>query len=143
MLERILAPDGDAPTKVQKHLFGEVPAPGSDLRAAAKDVACSLARNARRRPPSEAELDVLLRVFDLVRDKQLEYSAALHLMLKAVLVSPQFLFITPASDAEPGRTIVPLDDYQATGIPVVLSLVGDDARCRAVRLGRRWKTSST
>jgi len=33
-------------------------------------------------------------------------------MLKAVLVSPQFLFITPAMEAESGRSIVPLDDYQ-------------------------------
>jgi hypothetical protein len=33
-------------------------------------------------------------------------------MLKAVLVSPQFLFITPAREAEKGRDIVPLDDYQ-------------------------------
>jgi len=33
-------------------------------------------------------------------------------MLKAVLVSPQFLFITPAGEAESGRDIVPLDDYQ-------------------------------
>ena len=33
-------------------------------------------------------------------------------MLKAVLVSPQFLFITPAKEAEAGKSIVPLDDYQ-------------------------------
>jgi hypothetical protein len=33
-------------------------------------------------------------------------------MLKAVLVSPQFLFITPAMEAEAGRSIVPLDDHQ-------------------------------
>jgi hypothetical protein len=97
---------------VQKRLFGEPPAPGTDLRATAKNVARSLARNAYRRPPSEAELEVLLRVFDLARDNQLEYSAALRLMLKAVLVSPQFLFITPAGEAESGRKIVPLDDYQ-------------------------------
>jgi hypothetical protein len=112
VLEQILAPGTEAPTEVQKRLFGEPPAPGTDLRATAKNVARSLARNAYRRPPSEAELEVLLRVFDLARDNQLEYSAALRLMLKAVLVSPQFLFITPAGEAESGRKIVPLDDYQ-------------------------------
>jgi hypothetical protein len=50
----------------------------------------------------------------------LGYRQSLHLMLKAVLVSPQFLFITPASTAsgaasgtaKPGAGIVPLDDYQ-------------------------------
>jgi hypothetical protein len=112
VLERILAPDGTPPTEVQKRLFGEMPAPGADLRAAAKDVARSLARNAYRRPPSEGEVDVLLQVFDLARENDLAYPAALRLMLKAVLVSPQFLFITPAVEVEPGRKIVPLDDYQ-------------------------------
>jgi hypothetical protein len=33
-------------------------------------------------------------------------------MLKAVLVSPQFLFITPSKEADAGQKIVPLDDYQ-------------------------------
>ena len=33
-------------------------------------------------------------------------------MLKAILVSPQFLFITPAGEAGAGTGIVPLDDYQ-------------------------------
>src|SRR5438046_5034945 len=33
-------------------------------------------------------------------------------MLKAILVSPQFLFITPAGEAGAGAGIVPLDDYQ-------------------------------
>jgi hypothetical protein len=33
-------------------------------------------------------------------------------MLKAILVSPQFLFITPAAEASEDAGIVPLDDYQ-------------------------------
>ena len=112
VLDRVLAPDGKSPTPVQKRLFGETPKPGTDLRAAAKRVARSLARSAYRRPASEAELDVLLGVFDLARENQLAYPAALRLMLKAVLVSPQFLFITPAKEPEAGRDIVPLDDHQ-------------------------------
>jgi hypothetical protein len=112
VVSRILAPDHAPPTEVQKRLFGEPPAPGADLRAAAQSVARKLARDAYRRPPSETEVDVLLGVFDLARANQLEYPAALRLMLKAVLVSPQFLFITPAAEAESGKTIVPLDDYQ-------------------------------
>jgi hypothetical protein len=111
-VSRVLAPDDAPPTEVQKRLFGEPPAPGTDLRAAAQTVARKLARDAYRRPPSEAEVEVLLGVFDLARANQLEYPAALRLMLKAVLVSPQFLFITPAAEAEAGKTIVPLDDYQ-------------------------------
>src|SRR6266550_5506124 len=106
-LDRILGPKDGPPTKAQKQLFGRTPGPGADERAAARKVARSLARNAYRRPPSEAELDVLLRVFDLARENKLAYPEAMRLMLKAVLVSPQFLFITPAIEAEPGRSIIP------------------------------------
>jgi mono/diheme cytochrome c family protein len=112
VLNRVLAPKNAPPTKVQKRLFGEKPAPGSDLRAAAKKVARSLTRSAYRRPASEAELETLLGVFDLGMRNKLSYPAALRLMLKAVLVSPQFLFITPAGEPQPGQTIAPLDDYQ-------------------------------
>ncbi|MEO6789076.1 MAG: DUF1592 domain-containing protein, partial [Chthoniobacteraceae bacterium] len=112
VLNRILAPVGAPPTKMEKRLFGEPPARGTDAREAAKAVARSLARAAYRRPPSDAELDVLLGVFDLASRNKLAYPAALRLMLKAVLVSPQFLFITPADQAEAGRDIVPLDEWQ-------------------------------
>jgi hypothetical protein len=112
VLDRILAPAGKPPTEVQKRLFGEKPKPGTDLRAAAKGVAQSLARNAFRRPPSDEEVEVLLKVFDLAQKNKLPYPASLRLMLKAVLVSPQFLFITPAKEAEAGQAILPLDDYQ-------------------------------
>ena len=112
VLDRVLASGNAPPTKVQKRLFGKTPGPGTDERIAARKVAQSLARDAYRRPPSEAELDVLLQVFDLGRENKLAYPDALRLMLKAMLVSPQFLFITPAVEHQPGRGIVPLDDYQ-------------------------------
>jgi len=97
---------------VQSGLLGGPPAKGADLRAEAGKVARSLARSAYRRPPSDAEVDTLVGVFDLGRQNHLDVTASLRLMLKAVLVSPQFLFITPAKEAEAGKTIVPLDDYQ-------------------------------
>ncbi|MEQ1748957.1 MAG: DUF1592 domain-containing protein [Prosthecobacter sp.] len=100
------------PTAVQKRLFGEPPASGAQTKEAAKTVARSLARSAYRRPPSDAEVDTLVSVFDLGRTNKLDHTASLRLMLKAVLVSPQFLFITPAKEAAAGEKIVPLDDYQ-------------------------------
>ncbi len=112
VLDRILAPDGKPPTSVQKRLFGKTTGPEADYHAEARKVAKSLARSAYRRPPSMAELDVLLQVFELGRESKLTYQASLRLMLKAILVSPQFLFITPAAEAESGREVVPLDDYQ-------------------------------
>lgn len=111
-LDGILAPEGAPPTDTQKRLFGEAPGPETDALAAAREVARSLARRAYRRPPTQAELDCLMEVFDLGRQSKLSYPASLRLMLKAILVSPQFLFITPAEEAEPGEEIVPLDDYQ-------------------------------
>ena len=112
VLDRILAPKEAPPTPVQQRLFGPAPATGADPRVAARNVARSLARGAYRRPPSEAELDVLMQVFDLATSKKLSYQAGLRLMMKAILVSPQFLYITPAKPAASGQKIVPLDDYQ-------------------------------
>ena len=133
VLNRVLAPKDAPPTEVQKRLFGESPASGTDPRAAARTVARSLARSAYRRPASEDELDVLVRVFDLATKNKLPYPAALRLMLKAVLVSPQFLFITPAGEAEPGQSVVPLDDYQlASRLSYLLWATMPDAELAAL-----------
>ena len=91
--------------EAQKRLFGA-------KEANVREVARKLARTAYRRPPTDDELDVLVKVFDLGTANKLDRNAALRLMLKAVLVSPQFLFITPSKDAPTGEKIVPLDDYQ-------------------------------
>ncbi len=112
VIEQVVAAEGQVPPAVQKRLFGKPPAQGSDLRKEARRVARSLARNAYRRPSSEAELDVLVDVYDLARNNELNHSAALGLMLKAVLVSPQFLFITPAGEPDSKEKIVLLDDHQ-------------------------------
>ncbi len=112
VLGRIVAPEGEPRTDIQIELFGEPAALETGSREEAREVARSLARRAYRRPPTEAELDVLLAAFDLGRRNDLSYEQALHLMLKAVLVSPQFLFITPAGEVESETGIVPLDDYQ-------------------------------
>ncbi|MFN3150323.1 DUF1592 domain-containing protein [Bremerella sp.] len=112
VVDTIVAPEGDPPTEAQKRLFGEVPADDVDMTAAARSVARSLARDAYRRPPTESELDVLVSVFNLGRENKLSYTQSLSLMWKAMLVSPQFLFITPATQVDTKEKIVPLDDYQ-------------------------------
>ncbi len=93
VLDRLLASPGKPATEPQKRLLGELPAAGSDERESARHVVQSLARKAYRRPPSPAEVDTLLGVFDLGRKNKLDYTASLRLMFKAILVSPQFLFI--------------------------------------------------
>jgi len=133
VVEEVVAPKGKAPTTVQKRLFGEVPAKGADLRAAARKVARSLARDAYRRPPTEAELDVLVDIFDLARENKLDYTASLGLMLKAVLVSPQFLFITPAGAVPADERIVRVDDHQlASRLSYLLWSAPPDAELSAL-----------
>ena len=91
-------------------LLGTPPQNGA-ARDAARNLARTLARRVYRRPANGEEIETLLGVFDLAQANELSYTASLRLMLKAMFVSPQFLFITPAKDAEVGKTIVPLDDH--------------------------------
>lgn len=111
-LSRALGPPDGPATKLRAKLFGAAPAPGVDPRREAEKVARAFARSAYRRPPSDEEIAVLLRVFDLGRESKLSHPDSLRLMLKAALVSPQFLFITPARQAPADKTVVPLDDHQ-------------------------------
>lgn len=117
VLDRAFAPPGAPPTEVQRRLIGDPPAEGEDPEASARQAARSLARLAYRRPPSDPEVGVLMRVYALARENGKPYPEALRLVVKAVLVSPQFLFITPgnadpAGDANAAGGIVALDDYQ-------------------------------
>jgi hypothetical protein len=112
VIEEIIAPEGHAPTVLQKRLFGTLPPKGANLLEEVRKVARSLTRDAYRRPASESELEVLIDVYNLGRKNDLDHTGSLSLMLKAVLVSPQFLFITPSDEAKPKEKIVLLDDHQ-------------------------------
>ncbi|WP_222435520.1 DUF1592 domain-containing protein [Allorhodopirellula solitaria] len=112
VLNEVWAADGSPPTQWQQQFLGAAPASKDSDRAAARQAAEPLAKRVYRRPPSDAELDVLVNVFDLGRRDDLSYRAAMRLMVKAMLVSPQFLFITPAEEVDGDAAIVPLDDYQ-------------------------------
>lgn len=111
-LNRALGPPDGPATRLRAKLFGAMPGPGVNPRMEAEKVARSFARSAYRRPPSPEEIGVLLGVFALGRENKLSYPESLRLMLKAALVSPQFLFITPARQAPADQAIVPLDDHQ-------------------------------
>lgn len=133
VVEQVVAPEGKAPTAVQKRLFGETNSNSTDLQAVARQVARSLARDAYRRPLSEAEADVLVDVYNLARDNKRSHQASLGLMLKAVLVSPQFLFITPADKPNSDEPIVRLDDYQlASRLSYLLWSAPPDAELSAL-----------
>jgi mono/diheme cytochrome c family protein len=133
VLGRVLGPPGAPPTAAQQRLFGAMPSQERDREPAARRVARSLARSAYRRPPSDAELEVLMRVFTLAMTNGRSYPDALRLMLKAILVSPQFLFITPDGDVDPSRDIVPLGDHQlASRLSYLLWATTPDAELSAL-----------
>jgi Protein of unknown function (DUF1592)/Protein of unknown function (DUF1588)/Protein of unknown function (DUF1585)/Protein of unknown function (DUF1595)/Protein of unknown function (DUF1587) len=111
-LNKSLGPKDGPPTNRQKLLFGTTPTSEKDWRDSAKKVASSLTRSAYRRPANDQEIAVLMSVYDLARENKLDYQASLRMMLKAILISPQFLFITPAREPSASESIVPLDDYQ-------------------------------
>lgn len=110
-LDRALSAPGAKPTAVEQRLFGAALKPDGDPRSAAQRVARSLARSSYRRPATDQETNVLMQVYDLALASKQPHAAALRLMLKATLVSPQFLYITPAIKATPGQQILPLDDW--------------------------------
>ena len=111
-LNRSLGPKEGPPTTRQKLLFGNTPSSVNDWRETARKVSSSLARSAYRRPPTNEEIDVLLRIFDLSRNNKLDYQSSMRMVLKAMLVSPQFLFITPSKEPSETEAIVTLDNHQ-------------------------------
>ncbi|HBE69128.1 MAG TPA: hypothetical protein DDW52_13340 [Planctomycetaceae bacterium] len=118
--------DGSADFPVTR-LFSEFPA--EQRSGPPREFAQKLLRLMFRRPASEQEINVSLDVFALAQKQDLSYDESLRLMVKAALVSPQFLFITPVepqaaekgaekgAETEVGQKselegIVPLDNHQ-------------------------------
>ena len=111
---QVIAAPGKPPTAMQQKLFGSLPTSSTTHNTSARKIAQSIARRAYRRPPSESEIDLLMRVFALAKENGKSYTESLRLMVKAILISPQFLFITPDRNSDPKASaeIVALDDHQ-------------------------------
>lgn len=112
VLDEVVVSDDLLFVKLEQRFPGEPPASTENARERVFRTVESITRKTYRRPASDAELNVLMDVFDLGRENELSEAAAMRLLLKAILVSPQFLFITPAEEPEATAEIVPLDDYQ-------------------------------
>lgn len=103
-------------------------APDSKLsdREAAEETVRSFARRAWRRPIKPEETARLLELYDSARERNLPFMAAVREPLKAVLISPHFLFVVESATEEGGvQRITP---YQlATRLALFIwSLVPDD-----------------
>jgi len=105
--------DGSASAEMEsarkRILFAE-PGPGLGPREAARRVIGSFARRAFRRPVRDAELDRLLSFFDRSQQRGDACRASVRLALKAVLISPNFLFLIEPQPEQDG--VYRLGDYQ-------------------------------
>ncbi|MBA3937108.1 MAG: DUF1592 domain-containing protein, partial [Planctomycetes bacterium] len=90
-----------------------IASPGSGLtkRAAATRIAERFAGRAYRRPATPAQLTLLLSVFDLADQQGRSFPRAVKEMLKAVLVSPEFLFRIEREGVADHDGNSRLDDY--------------------------------
>jgi hypothetical protein len=89
--------------------------PGLVSRDAAKRVVTEFARRAFRRPVTEAEVERWLAVFDKAIARGDAFDVAIKLPLKAVLISPNFLFLV---EPEPEKDGV----YALGGYPLAARL---------------------
>lgn len=88
-----------APSELQRRLIFATPDKDLNPREAARRIIEAFTRQAFRRPATSGEIEMLLRIFALAHDQDEPYTESVKLMLKAVLVSPQFLYI--AADTTP------------------------------------------
>ncbi|MEX2262227.1 MAG: DUF1592 domain-containing protein [Bryobacteraceae bacterium] len=79
-------------------------------RRAAERLLAKIARRAYRRPVEPAEIDRLLAMYDRAAERGDPYEERIKLSLKALLVSPSFLFRIEEGHAQPG--IRPLSDHE-------------------------------
>lgn len=76
--------------------------------AAAREVLNRLAKRAWRRPVEDGEIDRLMTMFDRASERGDSFDESLRLAIKAVLISPHFLFL---AEPEPEQTgVQPLSD---------------------------------
>jgi len=98
------------PPSVKRLLIARPNAP-TEARAAAEKVLTSFARRAFRRPVKSDEVARLLKLFDLASKQGEPFEKAIRLPMKAVLVSPHFLYRIE-DDPEKPDEIRTLDDFE-------------------------------
>ncbi|MCU1260715.1 MAG: hypothetical protein JWO80_3600 [Bryobacterales bacterium] len=92
-------------------LFGMEPGQTPlEPRKAAQRLLARVVRQAYRRPVQPAEIDLYLKLYDRAAERGDPYEERVKLALRAVLVSPKFLFRIEEANAKPG--IHPLRDHE-------------------------------
>ena len=94
-----------------KVILIDVPANADEANASAEKIIANFARRAYRRPVKPEELERLMKLFALAKAKGEPFHKALGLPLKAVLVSPNFLFRVE-DDPKLPETTRTLNDFE-------------------------------
>ena len=102
---------------------------GTDEPACARAKIAEIAPVAFRRPVSDAEIDALLAPYLAVRELDLDYAAGMAASLRAIIVSPDFLFRTYGVDGQPPAVAV-----ESTGPGEVVQLNGREFATRLAAL---------
>ncbi len=89
-------------TQARQRLLTAVPSDQLSPREAARQIVTTFARRAFRRPVTAAEIERLLALFDHAEQQGDAFEAALRQPLKAVLVSPNFLFLVEQTPEQGG-----------------------------------------
>ncbi len=118
-------------------LFGTEPGESPmDARKAARQLLAAFLPRAYRHPVEAAEVDRFLALYDRAAERGDPYEERVRLALKAVLVSPRFLFRVETRDEKPG--IHPLGGYDlASRLSYFLwSSMPDEELLRLAEAGR-------
>ncbi len=84
---------------------------GEKDAACARTIVSSLARRGFRRPPTEAEVERLMRLVAMVRDQGDSFEESIRVALQSILVSPAFLFRVERDQAGTGGAYK-INDYE-------------------------------
>ena len=110
LMERYLASAGDVLEKARpERVFTVRPDGGTTKEDAARKIIGEFARRAFRRPINDEEIAGLLSLFNAANKRGEPFDDAVKLALRAVLVSPNFLFRVERADSAGACR---LDDYE-------------------------------
>lgn len=123
-------------TATRERLLGALPEGETKELASARQVIARFARRAWRRPIGEDEVGQLIGLYESARQRGAGYVEAVREPLKAILVSPNFLFVVEAETPEGG--VQRLTPHQlATRLSLFLwSSVPDDLLLHEADAGR-------
>ncbi len=134
-------PTGVSDTPTRRRLFTCTPAKPQDERACAEKIVSTLARRAYRRPVAAADLSSLMKFYD-AGHKEKGFDRGIEMALRAVLVSPKFIFRIERDPAgvKPGTPYRVSDLELASRLSFFLwSSIPDDELLDAATRGRLRK----